>query len=408
MIKVDVVFPYSLGSGIGPVGTIRRILASRDYFLGEGLDITVFAKETPQGTTESPKAEQLTEWKNARKHKGIKEFVKDKAKNSALLSKMLIKRSFKFYDGFVHSYLALDRNADVVVFHSGRECFTYLRSTNKTIPTAVFYHTDGIPLKMDEIYYPRLHGSYFFRQLYDNEEYVARNVGRICFIAKIGRENFLEYYPFVKKEQTALIVNGIDDLTSEQRQYIDEKRKEQHKFKYRICTTGTVNIRKGQRMIVEAIHKLPGEIQKNFSLTIVGNGVDLENIKDLSEKYGLTEQINLPGQVVNTDVYKYLADANLYCLMSNNEGLPISILEAERAGLPVISTNVSGIPETIDEGSNGFLINPNADELASVLSKLDDYDLAAMGKCSRNKFENEFTFERMKRDYCKMIKNLAK
>ena len=89
--------------------------------------------------------------------------------------------------------------------------------------------------------------------------------------------------------------------------------------------------------------------------------------------------------------------------MSYNEGLPISILEAMSMGLPVISTNRSGIPETVDVGYNGILINPDSEELFGIFNKMEIYNWNEMGKNSRTKYEHQFTFERMKEEYCNMI-----
>jgi glycosyltransferase involved in cell wall biosynthesis len=91
--------------------------------------------------------------------------------------------------------------------------------------------------------------------------------------------------------------------------------------------------------------------------------------------------------------------------MSKNEGLPISIIEAMRASMMVISTNISGIPELVREGYNGFLMNPDTDELVECLMNLPETDIEVMGKNSRVRFENEFTFARMEREFCDMYDN---
>ena len=100
-----------------------------------------------------------------------------------------------------------------------------------------------------------------------------------------------------------------------------------------------------------------------------------------------------------------LSAENIYCLMSNNEGLPIAILEAMRAGLPVISTRVAGIPEQVDE-RNGILIEPDVKQLTEVLNHLPDYDWEKLGKASRIRFEKEFRFSRMLDDYANVFDSL--
>ena len=93
--------------------------------------------------------------------------------------------------------------------------------------------------------------------------------------------------------------------------------------------------------------------------------------------------------------------------MSSNEGLPISILEAMRVGMPIIGTNVAGIPECIENGYNGFLLEPDEKQLSSLLKKLPEYDWERMGKNSRDKFEREFTFDRMMKEFCDMYDALT-
>ena len=98
----------------------------------------------------------------------------------------------------------------------------------------------------------------------------------------------------------------------------------------------------------------------------------------------------------------------IFILMSSNEGLPISIIEAMRAGLPVITTNLAGMPEQVETGRNGVLIACKADALAELLGRMEEYDWEAMGQESRRRFEREFTFSLMLQQYCAMLEGVAK
>lgn len=91
-----------------------------------------------------------------------------------------------------------------------------------------------------------------------------------------------------------------------------------------------------------------------------------------------------------------LSRASVFCLPSWNEGLPMSILEAMSAGLPVVSTPVGGIPEAIKDGVTGFLVQPGDTQgLATALTKilLDSEMANTMGKkaqaCHRDQFSSE-------------------
>ncbi len=88
--------------------------------------------------------------------------------------------------------------------------------------------------------------------------------------------------------------------------------------------------------------------------------------------------------------------ARIYLLPSYNEGLPMSVLEAMAAGLPVITTPVGGIPEAVTDGVEGFLVQPgDVDALAGRLAQLlrDDALTQQMGAAARRKIEQTFSAE---------------
>ena len=124
-----------------------------------------------------------------------------------------------------------------------------------------------------------------------------------------------------------------------------------------------------------------------------------QQLEDYAQQ--LSTKVNFIGNTKNVD--KYLIQADCFILFSKNEGLPISIIEAMRAGLPIISTKIAGIPELVEDGKNGYLVEPNTEELANLLLKiLKEYpDLEQMGKKSRKLFEQKFTKEKMLHIYCK-------
>ena len=208
----------------------------------------------------------------------------------------------------------------------------------------------------------------------------------------------------VSINKSALVVNGIDDLGKEQQ--IESKRIKagREDKRIRLVTVGSVSLRKGQRLILEAISKLSLEIRDRYFLEIIGEGPDMEYCKKYVFEYGLTNNVGFVGSIPNIDVYKHLAEDDVFVLMSNNEGLPISIIEAMRSRLAILSTNVSGIPELVTN-NNGVLIEVSSEALSKVLCEPDKYDWNSMGVASRELFEKQFTFERMLNDYVKMLKS---
>ena len=410
MKKVDIIRPGSINEIIGPVGTLKRILKNQDFFNSRGYQVTVFTNESIQiGPILVPPAavKPKRTWKSIVRKK-IGSILRETAQNNKFVAEWLLDRDKKQTEELVDYYLSLNRTPDIIQFHSEYECQVYLKKRkDKTPKTVMFWHSDGIPFKMTLEYYPCLKGTSYLKKWREETDWTVANTDRINFIARIGQDNFLKYYPNRSKKDTSVIINGIDDLTEKQKNEVNTIRKKvDNGFKYRLCCTGTINFRKGQRLIIEALHNLPEDILKHTHLDLIGDGGERPILENLVHEYGLDEHVRFCGMIPNVDVYKYLAENNIYILMSKNEGLPISIIEAMRAGLPIISTNVSGIPELINVGYNGFLLNPDSKELAGLLSKLPEYDWESMGKNSRSRFENEFTFERMEREFCEMYDSL--
>lgn len=142
----------------------------------------------------------------------------------------------------------------------------------------------------------------------------------------------------------------------------------------------------------------------NVELDLYGYGEDLPVVLDTIQKYG-GENIKYKGEISN--VTPILKNYDVYCLISNWEGLPIGIIEALRAGLPVIVSDVGGCAEEVVDGENGFLIQKNnKEQLKEKLKFLyeNKYLLPEFSKKSRQLYETEFTADKM----CKRTFNLYK
>ena len=120
----------------------------------------------------------------------------------------------------------------------------------------------------------------------------------------------------------------------------------------------------------------------------------------------MSKNISLLGSIDNSKIDDYLSKADIFILMSRNEGLPISIIEAMREGLPVISTNISGIPELIENGNNGILLEPDVSQLTNLLNHIDLYNWKVMGESSKKIYKEKFTLDRMFSEYCEMYNSL--
>ncbi len=133
----------------------------------------------------------------------------------------------------------------------------------------------------------------------------------------------------------------------------------------------------------------------NLRVVIVGDGQLRGEMEALAQSRGVTDVVRFAG--VRRDIPKVLAAADIFALSSDCEGLPIAILEAMAAGLPIVSTAVDGIPEVVDR-QVGLLCPPqNAQALADQMTTvIENPDLRhKMGEAARARVNSLFSAQRM-------------
>ncbi|MCW8194222.1 glycosyltransferase family 4 protein [Proteobacteria bacterium 005FR1] len=133
-----------------------------------------------------------------------------------------------------------------------------------------------------------------------------------------------------------------------------------------------------------------------WELQLVGDGPLVNDIRDLAQELGIAERIDFLGR--RLDVPELLRRADIFVLSTNWEGFPRSILEAMRAGLPVVATEVAGVPEAVEDGVTGYLV-PARDVtvLAERIRRLIDSQSLRrdFGERAHACFVDKFTFTRM-------------
>lgn len=133
-----------------------------------------------------------------------------------------------------------------------------------------------------------------------------------------------------------------------------------------------------------------------WSLKFVGSGPLEFEARALCKALAIGDRVQFTGPL--RDVVPTLARSQLFVLSSNWEGLPRSIIEAMRAGLPVVASNVGGTSEQVHDGISGFLTPPgDVNALAAALSTLltSPRLRESMGEAARRQYEQNFTFDRM-------------
>lgn len=155
-----------------------------------------------------------------------------------------------------------------------------------------------------------------------------------------------------------------------------------------LVSVGRLATPKDFSTLIEALALLPhGEAR----LVVLGDGPLRPALEREIDAHGLREHVVLVGEV--RDVTPYLRSADVFVLASRSEGMPMSVLEAMAAGLPVVASDVGGVHEVVDDGTTGFLVPPgDASTLADRIGRLvrDGGLRAAAGAAGRQRAEERF------------------
>ena len=132
---------------------------------------------------------------------------------------------------------------------------------------------------------------------------------------------------------------------------------------------GRIGERKGAYDLIEAVKNIKNEGIK-IKILMAGDG-EIQKAKDIIKKENIEDIIEVLGWIDNKQKEKYLKSSDFYILPSYDEGMPMSVLEAMSYSLPVITTDVGGIPEIIQNKNNGIMVKPgNNDEIKNAIKKI--------------------------------------
>jgi glycosyltransferase involved in cell wall biosynthesis len=134
-----------------------------------------------------------------------------------------------------------------------------------------------------------------------------------------------------------------------------------------------------------------------FRARIVGDGPDRDEVDATIRESGLSERVELLGE--RRDVVDLLAASDVFVLSSTSEAMPMSVLEAMAAAVPVVGAAVGGIPELVEDEVTGLLFEPrDVDGLAAALRRLlADRDLRRrLGEAGRERARTKFDVTRFR------------
>ena len=345
MKKVDIIHGGWLKAPNGASSVLRTLAESTSKFEEYGIQLSVYSMDLIV----------LKSFENIaaiNQRKGLRYFIKKNANANSILAFISIYAIYLRHARKIVKYY-FDQGLEesrILFIHDIFTCYYYLKYRSRRQKTVLVLHNNGDTFNMLRQYYPVLNKSRLYSILLSKEMHICP---------------------------------------------------EKHLGPLEICCVGSVSKRKGQDMIVEALVKMSPVQREKVHFTIVGDGTLRGELEKLCFEKGISKYIDFIG--VSNQVENYLLRSDIFMLPSRDEGFPISILEAMRAGLPIISTNIAGIPEMVFSGINGIVISPCLEDIYDILCHIESYNWSAMGKLSYELYQQKFTLDSMIESYANIL-----
>ncbi|MDP9344988.1 MAG: glycosyltransferase [Actinomycetota bacterium] len=164
----------------------------------------------------------------------------------------------------------------------------------------------------------------------------------------------------------------------------------------RVLTISRLAPTKGTAVLLQALALLRRR-GVNAEAVVVGDGVRRAALEKLAERLGIAGQVRFVGAVGQDRIRDYYAAADVFCLPSFAEGVPVVLMEAMAMEVPVVATAIMGVPELVEHDRSGILVPPGrADAVADALALFasDPKRRAALGRAGRAKIIAEFDVNR--------------
>ena len=249
-------------------------------------------------------------------------------------------------------------------------------------------------------YVTTCHG--FFRRNFGRQLYPCWGKRVIAISEAVKKHLLIDFY--VKEEKIRMVHNGIDI----EQFRIQAKRSDPD---YKTRTVGIIarlSTVKGHQYLIEAMAEVLGEFD-DARLFIFGQGRIKYELIDQAKSLKISEKVFFLPSVSNTA--EVLQEIDIFVMPSVQEGLGLSILEALACGVPVVASNVGGIPSIIKHDVSGLLVEPgNSMALAGAIMRvMEDRNLATrLGIKGRQEVEERFNLGNMAADIEKVYNEVIK
>lgn len=201
---------------------------------------------------------------------------------------------------------------------------------------------------------------------------IIRFADRVIAVSESIKKNLVKNG--VNKSKITVIQNAVE-LKNEGELYRKKREviRKQINLKENDITVGyigRISKEKGVNYLIEACSMLmnKGIIEK---VIIIGDGICKEELENLARQKGIGDRVYFVG--FQKDIGNWLPAIDIFVLPSLTEGTPLSLLEAMSYGIPIVASAVGGVPQVVQTGKNGILVNPGrSDEIADAVCTLSN------------------------------------
>ncbi len=192
------------------------------------------------------------------------------------------------------------------------------------------------------------------------EERMMRRSKKLIAVSDFTRKELTQYYG-ISPSKIRVIHNGVD---TKKFQPTQDKRKIKSELGFNpddpaVVSVGRLYARKGLFTFIESIPAVAKRFPKaKFIVSGKGQSDEMAKLTAHAERLGVRDKLVFTGYFPDAKLPKLYQAADVFAFSTFYEHHPFAVLEALATGLPVVTTNVGGIPETITDGKNGFMFKP--------------------------------------------------
>ncbi len=218
--------------------------------------------------------------------------------------------------------------------------------------------------------------------------------GKLVAVSKFVQSNLIN--AGISHSKIKVIYNGFIDLKNTPKTPMLLKQFDYPKgYRLNIISVAMMTKFKGHKRLIEAFSKVLN-VHQNIHLTLVGDGDCKSALMKDVERLAISEKVTFAG--IRNDVPKLLCDSHLFVHLPDYETFGMVVLEAMAAGLPVVASNVGGIPELIVSGKSGYLVDNNIENIVDKINNIlgDQALRKTFGLNARARVSEYF-------DFCKVV-----